>query len=270
LAFPGGGIFFYWQAGVVTYLRQLSQQSQSQSHKYDLTQCSATGASAGALTATLTACDVDFYQATELALQMADEAGVWKRSRGLQGIWGPLIRQWLDDLLPDDAAQRMEARHTTLLVTTPFHTVNATKAMSSSRGNGNDRNGILQVFPKQAISTFYNRQDVIDCNMASVHLPIFLDGQWTANFRQQACIDGSFLATRNDYLAPPPPAAAAVAAPPTLFLSHRQDERYQQQSIFSFVQAATPDGIYQMIEDGKAYAKRLEEQGVLQSLLVEP
>jgi len=78
LVFPGGGLFFYWQAGVVTYLREQG---------YDLDQMTASGASAGALTATLTATNVDFIKATELALKMAKEAGVWDRSGGLQGIW---------------------------------------------------------------------------------------------------------------------------------------------------------------------------------------
>lgn len=28
---------------------------------------------------------------------------IWNRRLGLVGIWGGLIRQWLDELLPDDA-----------------------------------------------------------------------------------------------------------------------------------------------------------------------
>lgn len=42
--------------------------------------------------------------------------GVWRRHGleqrrwGLAGIWGPLIRQWLHDLLPHDAADRCNGR----------------------------------------------------------------------------------------------------------------------------------------------------------------
>eukprot|EP00980_Cylindrotheca_fusiformis_P007725 scaffold1638_cov120-Cylindrotheca_fusiformis.AAC.8 len=90
--FPGGGIMFYWQAGVITYLREQG---------YDLSSCTFAGASAGALTATLTTADVEFYEATELALKLAADAGVWDRSGGLQSIWGPMIEQWLDTLLPE-------------------------------------------------------------------------------------------------------------------------------------------------------------------------
>ena len=79
LVFPGGGIFFYWQAGTITYLREKG---------YDLSKVSLTGASAGALTATLTAANVNFEEATELALSLAKDAEVWDRTFGLYGIWG--------------------------------------------------------------------------------------------------------------------------------------------------------------------------------------
>ena len=227
LAFMGGGIFFYWQAGVITYLREQG---------YDLSKTTSTGASAGALAATLTACDVDFYKATDAALGMAKEAGVWKRSKGLQGIWGPMIRDWLDMLLPEDAATRMTQRGTSLLVT-----------------------AVPQFFEKRRVSTFEDRNDLIDCNMASVHLPWFLDGQWTTTFRKQKCIDGSFLANRGHYI-------PDDNGRRTLFLSHQRDERYSEQNLLSFVKAVNPDGIYELIEDGKKYASMMEEQGKLQNI----
>ena len=223
IVFLGGGIFFYWQAGVVTFLRE---------NGYDLSQTSATGASAGALTATLTACDVDFYQATDLALQMAKDAGVWDRSGGLQGIWGPMIRTWLDELLPENAVARMQARQTSLLVTP------------------------VPQLAKHRVSSFTNRNDLIDCNMASVHLPLFLDGEWISTFRGTPCIDGSFLSSPCDY-------EPTDKNRDTIRLSHRLDEKYGSQSLLTFVKAISTDGIYEMIEDGKKYAKRMEEQGKL-------
>ncbi len=134
IVFPGGGIFFYYQAGLVNFVRE----------RYDLSSCTFAGASAGALTATLTAADVDFFEATDLALKQAADAGVWDRSSGLQGIWGPLIEEWLDELLPEsiDALQD----RITLLVTP------------------------IPTFGKTKISRFQNRKDLIKCNMASVHL----------------------------------------------------------------------------------------------------
>lgn len=101
VVFPGGGIFFYWQAGVVTYLREQG---------YNLRDATFAGASAGALTATLTAADVEFYQATQLALDLAEEQGVWDRRAGLQGVWGNMIERWLDELLPDNVLDIVDKR----------------------------------------------------------------------------------------------------------------------------------------------------------------
>lgn len=137
LVFPGGGLFFYWQAGAISYLREQG---------YDLDEISASGASAGALTATLTATGVDFYKATELALQMSKEAGVWDRSSGLQGIWGPIIYDWLDELLPENAVDLVNDGKLFLLVTP------------------------VPQFGKDKVSEFQSRRDLIECNMASVHL----------------------------------------------------------------------------------------------------
>jgi len=96
ILFGGGGIYFYWQIGVVSYLRQQNYNLQS-------TLCFA-GASSGALAATLTATNVDASEATTLALDLAERAGVWKRG-SLQGIWGDLIYEWLDQLLPSNALE---------------------------------------------------------------------------------------------------------------------------------------------------------------------
>jgi hypothetical protein len=135
LIFPGGGIFFYWQAGVVTYLREQG---------YDLHSCSFSGASAGALTATLATGGVDFYEATDLALKLAADAGVWDRTGGLQGIWGPLIEEWLDTLLPP-SIEGIEGRLSLLVTPVPS-------------------------FGKRKIFTFADKKDLIECNMASIHL----------------------------------------------------------------------------------------------------
>jgi hypothetical protein len=225
IVFPGGGIFFYWQAGAVTFLRE---------HGYDLQGTTMVGASAGALTATLAVNNVDFYEATRLALSMADDAGVWNRSGGLQGIWGPLICDWLDQLLPDDAAER--ANHRLTLLVTPVPSLG-----------------------KERISMFRDREDLIRCNAASVHLPWFLDSKLTSNFRDRPYIDGSFLAQSNDYVTP-------KQSSNVLVLDYNQDPLYQSTSFLSFIEAVNPDGIYKLLEDGKRYASGLEERGMLSML----
>jgi hypothetical protein len=226
LVFPGGGIFFYWQAGAVSYLREQG---------YNLTAVTAAGASAGALTATLAATGVDFYQATTLALELAEKAGIWDRSGGLQGIWGPMIYDWLDELLPENAVERVENGRLSLLVTP------------------------LPMFGKKKVNSFKDRNDLIRCNMASVHLPWFLDGELTSNFRDHPCIDGSFLSKGQDYL--PEQKASSV-----LILDYNRDPTYESTKMLDFVTALSPDTIWKMFEDGKKYARQMDEQGLLVSL----
>ena len=84
-----------------------TQQAYLQENGYNLSSSNLllAGASAGALSATLAKTNVNPYDATELALQMSDDAGVWDRPLGLQGVWGSIIYDWLDRLLPDDAGE---------------------------------------------------------------------------------------------------------------------------------------------------------------------
>jgi predicted acylesterase/phospholipase RssA len=223
--FPGGGIFFYWQAGAVTFLREKG---------YDLTNVSFTGASAGALTATLAATGVDFEQATDLALSLAAQAGVWNRRAGLQGIWGPMIRDWLDELLPDDAIELIDNQRLSLLVTP------------------------VPSFGKQRVQTFQSRDDLIQCCLASVHIPWFLDGKLFTTYRDTPCIDGSFLAKDHHYLPSRPQ--------DTLLLNYMDDPAYGKSGPLDFVEAVSPEGIYGILRDGERFAQRLEEQGAFRIL----
>lgn len=40
--------------------------------------------------------------------RLAVKADLWNKRLGLLGIWGGLIRQWLDEILPDDADRRSQ------------------------------------------------------------------------------------------------------------------------------------------------------------------
>lgn len=146
---------------MVTYLREQG---------YNLNGVRVGGASAGALTATLTAANVDFYDATELALRLAAEAGVWDRANGLQGIWGPLIETWLHTLLPDDVVETVNGKvrllhrfamcsDSLLLMPHPASTIQLCLLVTEIPG-----------MKKKRVDSFQSKHDLIDCNMASVHL----------------------------------------------------------------------------------------------------
>lgn len=68
------------------------------------------GASSGALVAVLAACDVDPELIFEEAYKLAVDNDIWNRKFGLLGIWGGLIREWLDRLLPDNAHELCSQR----------------------------------------------------------------------------------------------------------------------------------------------------------------
>ena len=73
VAFPGGGIFFWWQAGAIVGL----------SKRIDFSAVPCVGASAGALAATLGACECDMDRALTRAVELCDDAGAFER-----GPWG--------------------------------------------------------------------------------------------------------------------------------------------------------------------------------------
>jgi len=224
LLFPGGGLFFYWQAGVVEYMRK---------QKYDLTQVRFGGASAGALTATLAAADVDFYKATELALAMSDEAGIWDRKEGLQGIWGPIIKTWLEELLPDDVLQKQidEDNRLSLLV---FD---------------------IPSFKRTRISTFESKDDLIECCMASVHIPWFLDGRlWTTDFRKSPSIDGSFWSSVEDF--------DNVNDSNYVYPDYTKDPVIMEnRAFFDFITTLGPQSVYELLQKGEEYGKVMDERG---------
>ena len=93
LYFPGGGLYYWWQAGVVERLQRSDHASP------------VCGASAGALAATLYKCDVDMDRARDLALELSTPL-LDRGALGLIGRWGPVVRSWLEELLPMDASKR--------------------------------------------------------------------------------------------------------------------------------------------------------------------
>ena len=213
--------------------------------------CRATGASAGALAATLTLTGVDFCRATDLALRLANDAGVWDRRNGLQGIWGPMIHDWLDELIPDDAVE--------LLCRNNHHREGDQELSSNLTLLLTPARNILGA--KKRISHFTSKDDLIQCNMASVHLPWFLNGQFARKFRNRRHIDGSFLAKPSDFRSNQHQHNAQE-----ITVHHSRDPIYQNRKMFDFVNALSPSGIYDMLEDGKRYAKSLHEAGLFEGI----
>jgi hypothetical protein len=85
-----------WQLGAVQYLMQ----------HFQLSKVPMVGASGGGLAAVLATCDVDPEEVMESAYRLSKQHNIWERPLGLMGTWGYVIEEWLDELLPADAAER--------------------------------------------------------------------------------------------------------------------------------------------------------------------
>ena len=224
VVFPGAGIFFYWQAGAVTYLRDAG---------YDLDQTIVSGASAGAITATLCATHVDYYHATDVALRLGREAGVWDRPMGLMGVWGSLIEEWLDTILPAEAAEMANDRLSILLTQFP------------------------SILEKQRVNHFVDRDDLIRCNIASVHLPLFLDGSVASSYRDSLHIDGSFLSSPMDHF---PDGTESIL---TFDFQHDPELKGKKKE---FVKLASEDGVLSLLDRGAEFAEELDREGYFEYL----
>ncbi|PNW77319.1 hypothetical protein CHLRE_10g431350v5 [Chlamydomonas reinhardtii] len=157
LSWAGAGIFFFWQLGALKFLAE----------RYDLTRVPMAGASGGALAAVLACCGIPADVVLQRAYDLSVQHGIWERPLGLVGVWGSLIEQWLDDLLPDDAAERCRGKITIIVTTLP---------------------NMGQV----GISDFKDKKDLINCAMASAHIPMLLDLKFARLCRGKFCVDGSF------------------------------------------------------------------------------
>ena len=199
------------------------------------------------------------------ALALARRARVWERPLGLGGVWGPMIREWLDALVPpgDDGGGRVA-----LLVT-----------LAGGGGGDADRGFARRVapwLPRKALrvvapSAFASRAELIDVALASAHVPFFLDGRARARWAAAgAAIDGSLglllggdaaraeldAAIRAGEVLSPPP--GRVAAP--VWLEHGADAAFAatvRQS--DFLRLVSPEGLYAMVDAGRAAVRRRHE-----------
>lgn len=135
--------------------------------RYDLTRVPMVGASGGALCAVLARCGVDPEKVTESAYKLSLDHNIWERPLGLVGVWGGIIESWLDALLPHDAAERCRGDLGVIVTQLP---------------------SCRQLF----IHDFLDKQDLINCCMASAHVPVLLDLQLSRRCRGAYCVDGSF------------------------------------------------------------------------------
>lgn len=67
-------------------------------------------ASSSGLVSALAACNVDSEAAISHAFVIAKRGDLFNRRLGLLGIWGGMIKEWLRELLPDNAHEMCSGR----------------------------------------------------------------------------------------------------------------------------------------------------------------
>ncbi|CAM9358480.1 unnamed protein product, partial [Chrysoparadoxa australica] len=202
-------IYYWWQAGATEALKTLGFELTSN-------KLSIVGASAGSLSATLAATGVDANTSLDLALALCDEYGVWEKG-GLQFVWGGMVRQWLEELLPHDAAEICRDR-------VHIHT--------------------LRLLPpkKLKISDFSDKDDLIEACMASVHIPWFMDKHFSARYRGNRYIDGSWRLSDTE-------CSLGDEGYNTVWLDYARDDQMSLRKR-DFLKLTNRDGLEAMMESG--------------------
>lgn len=160
---PGGGIYFFWMLG---FLRHVLENFSTDNVIF-------LSASSGALASVLACCQVDPDRAALAACRTTDKHGASNRWLGIGGVWGVALEEWLDEVLPEDAADRVR---------------------------GKVRVVVNTAFPHQTflVSNFRTRQSLIGWLRAACHLPFFMDYKPFYEHKGHWCYDAG-ISKKKDY-----------------------------------------------------------------------
>ena len=239
--FTGGGIFFWWQSGFGQYW---NENCQNECNNIPLI-----GASAGSLTAALIACNVDFYDSLDFVLKQAERERLYDR-KSLFLIWGKLIEEWLEYLLPDKLP--LQAQENLYIALSPLN--------------------VLRVGSRvELVSNFNTKSDLKSALLASCHIPLFLNGKLYTKYKGHRYVDGSLwtFVTNNDERIRPLPRSLSdmdisYSDESIYKCDYEDDEKFAEiRNNMNFVSMASPDGLKEMMQCGYDYAKRQHEGGLL-------
>jgi hypothetical protein len=175
----------------------------------------------------MAASGVDIERAWECAMAKLERNGALQNGvKACAGIWGDLVREFLDELLPPDAH-----RICTSLVTIVVSCV-----------------GLPAIFWREGVSDFPTREALLDAVMASVHVPILLDGHFFADGPSgKRLLDGS-IGLDSTLIAFAPGRTVVMDARTALPVGH-------------VLMVPNIDDLRALVEDGRAHARELIAQG---------
>ena len=186
----------------------------------------------------MAACGVSAEDALASAHALAIDHDLFDRPLGAAGVFGPVVRAWLHDLLPADAVDRCGGGRLKLVVT-PLR-------LSS-----------LFLAPPATVDCFTTKDELVDACLASAHVPFFLDGKPSALYRGRAYVDGSFqdFFTRGN-------SEALACGGGAYVLDYLHDDQLETGRL-DFLKLRDLEGARELMASGAAYARRQMESGVL-------
>lgn len=242
IRFNGGGIFFWYQAGCCQYLLE-NGFSQHATHK----NMKIVGTSAGALSATLLAAEADFSYAAEFAIMQAKRDGILDGSGQLAFVWGPIVKEWLEELITDDGKKNALLHHNTYVTVTPAELCKGVK--------------------QTLLHDFVSKYDVIEANLASIHIPLFMDKTLCREYRGKKYIDGSFWPfilgqKKVDSLGFDLSSQINVDSSDIYTVDWQADDKFAAKVKEDFVSMISPDRLYDMMESGYEFMRQQHLKGV--------
>jgi len=226
--FTGAGIYLWWQLGAVRYMQE----------NWDLEQLRNSitmGASAGSVSATMLLLNADTNRAPKLAIKLAEEYGLFTRTGGLTGVCREMMKIWLDELIRDDFNRN--------------HLRNLEIAITTARG-----------YPK-LVRDFQSKEDLVECLLASCHVPVFMDGKPLTTCRGESCFDGSFWYFVSKDRFSGLPFAENIDKNKMLWVDYGDDEDFLQSINGNFLGMITAEKVFEMMDHGYNYMKRQEYYG---------
>lgn len=160
--FQGGGQYFYWMLGVRDYMDT----------RLDTRNTLMVGASSGALCAVFAACGLSSSHIIRTCERIYNRHDPTNRLLGVCGIWSEMVKELLEELLPVDAHERCNGK--THIIVSRF------------------------LRPKIVVSSFESRLDLIECLLATTHLPLYMNYRPFRTFRGQWCYDGDWACRCNE------------------------------------------------------------------------
>ena len=200
------------------------------------------GASAGSITASLLLAGANFDESLNVAMDLMEKHGVYESKTGLNGVLGELVREWIDIVLPQDHDFAHSIKNLDIALTPAGFNI-----------------------PKnpKLVSCFSNREELIECLMASCHIPILLNGRPTTVYKNESVIDGSFwyFITKSRWSGLPLPLDHDPAN--IFWIDYTDDEIFMEKISGNIMECYDEAFIREMIRDGYNFMKREDEKTAL-------